>query len=140
MSGMYCGGHGESLPCGACAKNRARREARDAATHTPGPWQLLRMEGYARDYDYRIRVEGEVITGTIAQLLDWEIRPETEAQQYKNAVLMVSSPDLLEVLQSLKARMEECAAIPSCSASEAYDSFYREMIDAVIAKATGVAT
>jgi hypothetical protein len=49
-----------------------------------------------------------------------------------------AAPDLLEVLQQIKQRLDTCH-LHVLGGHEVFDSFYVEMIDTAIAKATGAA-
>jgi hypothetical protein len=51
------------------------------------------------------------------------------------AILFEAASDLLEVLRELHDRLTLCADL--YTAADAYDAFYREMVEEAIAKATG---
>jgi hypothetical protein len=60
----------------------------------------------------------------------------SDAEQIANAVLMAAAPDMFDALESIRSRFTEAIAL-GLSAAEAYDSFYQEIVDEAIAKATG---
>ena len=53
-----------------------------------------------------------------------------------NAHLIAAAPELYMVLEELHERLERCSQEP-ISAAEAYDSFYRDNVQDVLAKARG---
>jgi len=59
-----------------------------------------------------------------------------DARQESNAHLIAAAPELYMVLEELHERLERCSQEP-ISAAEAYDSFYRDNVQDVLAKARG---
>jgi hypothetical protein len=57
------------------------------------------------------------------------------AQNIANARLIATAPELLRVLQLIDKRLRDCD-MAGISATDAYDSFYREEVEAVLALAT----
>ena len=92
--------------------------------HTPGPWIVW------PDNNNRLQV-GQSTNYTVAQMMQTPIHG-----QEANARLIAAAPDLLEALQKIKQRLDTCH-LHVLSGHEVFDSFYMEVIDSNIAKATG---
>ena len=86
--------------------------------HSPGPWAI--QQRVKRGW-FVITADGSEVAGALG---------------LKNALLVSAAPDLLEVLKELDGRLLRCCAA-GASASEAYDSFYQDVVQAAINKATG---
>ncbi len=92
--------------------------------HTPGPWSFEAEEGFCSQID---SADGSVIC-----CFDEDPKPA-------DICLMAAAPELLTTLQIIQQRLEACAKEP-ISAADAYDSFYRDLVEDAIAQATGRAS
>lgn len=125
----------------ACSKG-----ADMSTQHTPKSWacvqngRFLPMDGWSADHDdFTITAAAPIKAGgkVIAIVVDGRDYFDLELAEMKaNAHLMAAAPDLLAALVAINERLTECAAIPA-SAADAYDSYFRELVRAAIAKAEG---
>lgn len=93
-----------------------------------GPWYLIRSENDARHWDIRLSPE----TGWRGD----EYMSLSGLASAERARIAAAAPELLEALISMRDRLQICAK-NGLSASDAYDSFYQEIVEEAIAKATG---
>ena len=93
--------------------------------HTPGPWTFHRESSCDRGDSYGVRAPAPhyCVVPTL------NINPA-------DARLIAAAPDLLEALQQIKQRLDTCH-LHVLNGHEVFDSFYMELIDNAIAKATG---
>ena len=82
-------------------------------------------------------VDGELAECKAAYESQFKELHALKAQRDANAQLIAAAPELLAALISIKKRLEECSKVSEISARDAYDSFYQEVVNDAIAKATG---
>ncbi len=102
--------------------------------HTPGPWKWYwrQEDGLTNCGVFHERKRGMAYSVCRAPLYQTEEIWEADAR------LIAAAPDLLEALQQIKQRLDTCH-LHIMNGHEVFDSFYVEMIDKAIAKATGEA-
>lgn len=102
------------------------------STHTPGPWFA--------DEDPRpnMRWNRQIMSGptTTVCFMAHSDGADTETDE-ANARLITAAPELLDALIAIRDRLKQCEGVP-VTPFEAFDSFYREIVDEAIAKATEV--
>lgn len=96
------------------------------STHTKGPWV--------------VEAGGPRLINTHARVISAAdgLGPVAYATG-ENARLVSAAPDLLDALWSIKTRLLD-AIKAGCTAEEAYDSFYQDLIEEALVKATGGAS
>ncbi len=110
--------------------------------HSPGPWtKAERLNGPWWHISATHTVNGERCIGgrqAIAAVHGASKKGSIDyAEMFEaNARLIAAAPDLLEALKEIDGRLLRCCAA-GASASEAYDSFYQDVVQAAITKATG---
>jgi hypothetical protein len=95
--------------------------------HTEGPWEAVEYEpggGVGMVHIGDITIAGVYHGG------------DSDELSFADARLIAAAPDLLEACKEMDARLLRCIAL-GLSASDAYDSFYQEVVHAAIAKALG---
>ena len=92
--------------------------------HTPAPW-AYNFESIDPEWAVVITSSGRVVANVNADF-----------RQAANARLIAAAPVLLEALKSINERFSQ-AADAGASIVEAYDSFYRDLVQDAINKATG---
>lgn len=104
---MYCGGHGETLPCGTCARNLARAGVK----HSPGPFRITAEDENWRavcdafgvsSYQVICDADGTVVALVVAHSAEHDAELDTES----NAKLLAAAPDLLSACRGLLAIAE----------------------------------
>jgi hypothetical protein len=98
--------------------------------HTPGPWKV-------KAHSTAVLAGRKQICSNVnsASNLPVNMRDDLEIA-HANARLIAAAPDLLGALQQIKQRLDTCH-LHIMNGHEVFDSFYVEMIDKAIAKATG---
>lgn len=98
--------------------------------HTPGPWHIkTSASGNYFVYSDSACKSDDRIAG-----INY-CYPNTDIAS-ANARLIAACPDLLAALQAIDQRLRECSRFP-ITASEAYDTFYQDIVSDAIKKATG---
>jgi hypothetical protein len=106
--------------------------------HTPGPW-IGAGPSFGDPlprYTTTIMTEWEHQDDGYIQICELPFHHHDDENE-ANARLIAAAPDLLEALQQIKQRLDTCH-LHVLSGHEVFDSFYMELIDSNIAKATGV--
>jgi hypothetical protein len=103
------------------------------AKHTPGPWTTVGSNDGTCD----IGIRAPNVVNVVAECFA-DMRHAGEfnlAEVAANARLIAAAPDMLAALIDLDARLRECGALHT--AEDAYDSFYRGIVEEAIRRATG---
>lgn len=105
--------------------------------HTPGEW---RISGVSQEDGSIFIAKNQIVICyvTNAASIFEVVLKQTPETQFANARLIAAAPDMYEALKSIDARLRECMAIGlGLTAADVYDSFYREIVRAALAKASG---
>ena len=112
--------------------------------HTPGLWEFINDDPmdldytiYTGDFEDHHTIIADVFgskTGTPGYI---ERKIPLTEEALANAKLIAAAPELLDALRSIDQRLKECWRMGGpISAHEAYDSFYQEIVQEAIKKAT----
>lgn len=97
--------------------------------HTKGKWEL--SENTNQGIRINVGQEDPITMTTICSMSGSPRIAEVTA----NAKLIAAAPDMLEALIDIKDRIDKCKGLP-LTHDEALDSFYVEIINEAIKKAT----
>jgi hypothetical protein len=104
---------------------------------TPGPWSAHIQRSKAGD-DLGWIIEhsnGRIGWASLAYADTNQEAAKNDPAREANARLIAAAPDMLAALIDLDARLRECGALHT--AEDAYDSFYRGIVEEAIRRATG---
>ncbi len=96
---------------------------------TQGEWSHSEQSGFKNRC---IQAQVWNPKGTILALIEptW---PTIESNA--NAKLIAAAPDLLQALQEIKERVDQCKNAPLVSINETFDSYYQKVLEDAINKA-----
>lgn len=106
------------------------------STPTPGPWIIATSNSWRRIVSER---DGTTVCEPITQPDGHpDLHFPNGGADGPDAHVLEAAWDMYEALKNIDARLRECTAIGlGLTAADVYDSFYREIVRAALAKAEG---
>jgi len=101
--------------------------------HTKGNWKITKVKNHEHHLLYCKIASNNGHLGFAGVYGDNVKIPDEECEA--NAKLIAAAPELLEALKAIDERLENCSNSPIC-ADEIYDSFYKDIVQQAIKKAT----